>query len=235
MSEKRTVRNKNRSEKWHVGISPACSNACNQSRVAYLKNEFLLYVNDIPDHVITTAKMFADDTKVYNEINSIADCDTLQNDLNSLAVWSKLWLLEFNAEKCVVLRIKKALEYHYSLNGVYLQEVNDQKDLGIKVSNTLTPNKHIQEIVKKARQKIAMFFFFFFFFMTWHNWALTAETKKKSFRSCWRRSAQKAINLPTEVVGLTATHRWEMVFTLCLRWFLDQNFPGNTIPGGDFW
>ena len=68
--------------------------------------EFLLYVNDIPDYVSTTAKMFA---KVYSEIKTTADCDTLQKDLSALAVWSKLWLLEFNAEKCVVLRIKKAL------------------------------------------------------------------------------------------------------------------------------
>ena len=74
-------------------------------------NMFLLYVNDIPDYVSTTAKMIADDTKVYSEIKTTANCDTLQKDLNALAVWLKLWLLEFNAEKCVVLRIKKASEY----------------------------------------------------------------------------------------------------------------------------
>ena len=116
---------------------------------------FLLYVNDIPDYVSTTAKMFADDTKVYSKIN------TLQDDLNSLTVWFKLWLLEFNAEKCVVLRIKKSLDYHSSLNGVYLQEVEEQKDLGIKVCNILSPTKHIQDIAKKARQKIAMLRRFF--------------------------------------------------------------------------
>ena len=118
---------------------------------------FLLFVNDIPDSVATTAKMFADDTKLYHEISNIADCDTLQRDLNSLAAWSKIWLLDFNAEKCVVLRIRSALRYHYSLNGVYLQEVDSQKDLCVTVSNTLTPTKHIQDIVKKAHQKIAMF------------------------------------------------------------------------------
>ena len=60
---------------------------------------FLLYVNDIPDAVSSTAKMFADDTKLYHEIDNIGDCETLQQDLNSLSVWSKPWLLEFNAEK----------------------------------------------------------------------------------------------------------------------------------------
>ena len=119
---------------------------------------FLLYVNDIPDAISSSiAKMFADDTKVYNSIVTSADCDALQADLNALAAWSHLWLLEFNADKCVVLRIKAAVSYRYSLNGVYLQEVVDQKDLGITVSNNLTPTRHVQDIVKKAHRKIAMF------------------------------------------------------------------------------
>jgi hypothetical protein len=118
---------------------------------------FLLFVNDIPDMVSSTAKMFADDTKVYNTIMTKTYCDFLQHDLNALSAWSKLWLLEFNAAKCVVLRIRAALNYQYSLNGVFLQEVAIQKDLGITISNTLTPTIHIQEIAKKARQKIAMF------------------------------------------------------------------------------
>jgi hypothetical protein len=85
------------------------------------------------------------------------DCDSLQEDLNALSAWSKLWLLDFNAEKCVVLRIKAAIDYQYSLNGVYLKEVDSQKDLGITICNTLSPTKHINEIIKKAHQKIAMF------------------------------------------------------------------------------
>ena len=44
-----------------------------------------------------------------------------------------------------------------SLNGVYLQEVTSQKDLGITISNSLNQTKHVQELVKKANQKIAMF------------------------------------------------------------------------------
>ena len=47
---------------------------------------FLLYVNDLPDLVKATAKMFADDTKLYSNISTLADCEALQNDLNKLAV-----------------------------------------------------------------------------------------------------------------------------------------------------
>ena len=48
---------------------------------------FLLYVNDLPDSVKATAKMFADDTKLYLNVSTLADCEALQNDLNKLAVW----------------------------------------------------------------------------------------------------------------------------------------------------
>ena len=63
----------------------------------------LLYVNDIPSIVASTAKMFADDTKLYCPIQSREDCLKLQSDLNRLTVWSKNWLLKFNESKCVVL------------------------------------------------------------------------------------------------------------------------------------
>ena len=76
---------------------------------------FLLYVNDLPDTVTATAKMFADDTKVYRRIQTRSDCQELQNDLNRLAAWSKQWLLNFNATKCVALRIRNAVKYVYTL------------------------------------------------------------------------------------------------------------------------
>ena len=62
---------------------------------------FLLFVNDIPDMISSTAKMFADDTKLYCQIMTKADCDNLQSDLNALSAWSKLWLQEFNAQRSV--------------------------------------------------------------------------------------------------------------------------------------
>ena len=46
---------------------------------------FLLYVNGLPDSVKATAKMFADDTKLYSYISTLAGCEAL-HDLNKLAV-----------------------------------------------------------------------------------------------------------------------------------------------------
>jgi hypothetical protein len=38
---------------------------------------FLLYVNDLPDCVNSTAKLFADDTKLYREIIDPDDCQEI--------------------------------------------------------------------------------------------------------------------------------------------------------------
>ena len=64
---------------------------------------FLIYVNDIPDIITSTAKLFADDTKIYRQImeNSIA----LQIDLTTLDLWADRWQMKFNPTKCKVMRI----------------------------------------------------------------------------------------------------------------------------------
>ena len=117
---------------------------------------FLIYVNDMPEVVKSTAKMFADDTKVYKKIKVVDDCKVLQDDLNNLSVWSKKWLLNFNETKCVVLKIKHSILYMYTLNGHVLDQVSNQKDLGITISDTLKPNEHIANIVKRANQRTGL-------------------------------------------------------------------------------
>ena len=44
---------------------------------------FLFYINDIPDNITSTVRLFADDTIAYLTVSS--DNNTLQEDLNELA------------------------------------------------------------------------------------------------------------------------------------------------------
>ncbi len=117
---------------------------------------FLLFINDLPDVVHCTAKLFADDAKIYSDISNINDCLALQSDLDALSQWSKDWLINFNKEKCVVLRIRKAIEFDYFIENHKLSEVSVQTDLGIIVSNDLKPSTHIDHITKKANQRLGM-------------------------------------------------------------------------------
>ena len=106
---------------------------------------FLLFVNDLPNVAQSKAKLFADNTKAYKETSNKEECDRSEQDLNKFSAWSKLWLINFNALKCVVLRIKEAIKYIYTLDGVQLESVVDQKDLGVNISNSLKPKTHIEK------------------------------------------------------------------------------------------
>ena len=58
---------------------------------------FLIFVNDLPTVVESTAKLFDDDTERYRAISDENDTRKLQQDLNRLAAWSKTWCMSFNA------------------------------------------------------------------------------------------------------------------------------------------
>ena len=57
---------------------------------------FLIYTNDLLDHVKSIIYMYADDTKVYREIDSDTDVHTLQEDLRIMSEWSNKWVLKFH-------------------------------------------------------------------------------------------------------------------------------------------
>ena len=64
---------------------------------------FVIYINDLPDNLKSECYMFADDTKVFKDINDIEDNKILQNDIQELENWSDKWLLRFHPDKCKVL------------------------------------------------------------------------------------------------------------------------------------
>ena len=77
---------------------------------------FILFINDLPDCLKSSVKIFADDLKL---IANLSDKTVIDNDLKSLEDWERKWLLEFNSEKCKVLHIDLNDNEHldYVLNG----------------------------------------------------------------------------------------------------------------------
>ena len=66
---------------------------------------FPIYVNDIPNIITPTTKLFADDTKIYRQINEMEDSIALKSDLTALDLWADRWQVKFNARKCEVMTI----------------------------------------------------------------------------------------------------------------------------------
>ena len=99
---------------------------------------FLVYINDMPEGINSTVRLFADDSLVYRVIRSKEDQTILQEDLHRLQEWERKWQMQFNAEKCEVLRItnkKNPTICNYSLHDEHLQTVKQAKYLGATISH----------------------------------------------------------------------------------------------------
>ena len=113
---------------------------------------FVIYINDMPDNILSDIYLFADDTKIFSNTANPANAKTLQEDLNRLQNWSDKWLLKFHPEKCKVLDIgiSNRLSYEYYLNDVRLEHSLDEKDLGVFIDNRLKFDTHITTKINKA-------------------------------------------------------------------------------------
>ena len=121
---------------------------------------FLVFVNDLPDSISTQSSvaMFADHTKRYRPVNKLADCKSLQNDLNKLVTWCNNSRMDLNQSKCGFLSITRSRQLiiaEYQFIDTSLKSlITLQKDLGIIISNDLKWNKQVHGTVLKANMML---------------------------------------------------------------------------------
>ena len=116
---------------------------------------FLIFINDLPENIRSSVRLFADDCVLYRNIKSPIDCQILQDDLNSLAQWETDWQMKFNVAKCHSMRMTRQLpenqiQFEYSLHQQRLEQVQSAKYLGITITDNLDWGQHVSEISCKA-------------------------------------------------------------------------------------
>ena len=129
---------------------------------------FVLFINDLPDKLLSQAYLFADDTKLF-KIHTPGivppEQDELDVDLQKLDQWSKDWLLKFNTQKCKQLMIHKPRQESYAktryLNNSQeiqtpLQRVYQEKDLGVTIDCHLNFQIQISNMVSKASRNMGL-------------------------------------------------------------------------------
>jgi hypothetical protein len=122
---------------------------------------FLLYENHLPNAVTSSnIATFADDTRIFETINSISDGAALQGDLSKLEEGSTNVNLELNVSKCKVMRVTRKhnkIIYPYTARSMYMlhdtiiESTGSERDLGILTSYSLTCRaKHVEYQCAKA-------------------------------------------------------------------------------------
>ena len=114
---------------------------------------FLLYVNDITNHIGNKTLSYADDIKIFSTIDSINDCLTLQRDLLNIAERCNANGLELNLRKCKIVsysRKKSKFLYDYSISDHIIERADSVKDLGVQFDKCLTFIDHIETITQSS-------------------------------------------------------------------------------------
>ena len=119
---------------------------------------FTIFINDLPDCVSGTCKVFADDTKIYNVTKNR---DQLQTDIDKMTEWTTTWNLYFNVDKCKVMHAwKKNPQYDYVMKTddkeIVMTKCTDEKDLGVVFDGQLRFDKHIHLFTAKANRMLGL-------------------------------------------------------------------------------
>ena len=127
---------------------------------------FVLFINDMYENINkdTNIALFADDTKIWRDIKSEADCEILQKDINTLTTWSRKNKMSFHPDKCKALIIHdnrsdfvKELPFahqYYNINGNTIEFSENEGDLGVIVSSNFRWDEQHDKILKKAHQML---------------------------------------------------------------------------------
>ena len=96
----------------------------------------LIYIHDLDYGIRNWILKFADDTKSFSRITDNMDVVKLQEDLSKMIRWSEEWQMLFNVGKCNVMHIGNCeLQRQYYMGNQKLEEVHQEKDLGVVISN----------------------------------------------------------------------------------------------------
>lgn len=128
---------------------------------------FLLYINDIADLFPgkINMKLFADDIKIYIEIEDYSECESFQRSIDTVLDWAKKWQLKLSIKKCHYMRVslrKSSTCATYLLSDVPLNPVASFVDLGVLVDCRLSFSGHINIIVAKAKRRASQILRCFF-------------------------------------------------------------------------
>ena len=125
---------------------------------------FLIYINDLPDNIQSTCKIFADDTSLFSHVfDKYKSQSELNNVLQIMSSWAFQWKMQFNPDPN-----KQAQEVYFSkksnnenslpvtFNNAKVVTCSTHKHLGLLLDKQLSFNEHIQSKMNKCYKMIGV-------------------------------------------------------------------------------
>jgi ribonuclease P/MRP protein subunit RPP40 len=116
-------------------------------------------INDIDEEITSKVSLFADDTRILRAVDTEADVEALQADLDRIYSWQEINNMEFNSKKFEVMRygrnqtLKESTLYLTPNWEDIIEEKESLRDLGVIVSNDASFSNHVEHVCSKVKQK----------------------------------------------------------------------------------
>ena len=125
---------------------------------------FLIYINDLPNRLKSSAKLFADDTSLFTIVKDKNEStNVLNNDLSLISKWASDWKMLFNPDpkkptQEVIFSRKKQSQSHptISLNNIHVERASYQRHLGIILDEKLNFKQHVDNVILKVDKGISV-------------------------------------------------------------------------------
>ena len=189
---------------------------------------FVLFINDLPTGLDpgTDIALYADDTKIWREIQTELDCEILDKDIGHLNSWAIRNKMNFHPDKCKVVSVANRpppllgilpfVRYVYSLGESLLDQVDCEKDLGLLINSTLNFSVYCEQRLSKGRQQLGMVRRYCYFVNdTNRRRALYLSLVRSQFEHCspvWRPTCN------------TMIQKFEAFQKSCVKWILFEEF-----------
>ena len=125
---------------------------------------FFIYINNLPDEITSSCKLFVDDTSLFKKIENKSYSNfQIDRDLETISKQAFLWKMLFNPDP-----VKQAIEsvFHkkkdkvvyppLKFNNNDVQSANSQKHLGLFLDSKLDFNEHVNNKMKTYNKSMGI-------------------------------------------------------------------------------
>ena len=124
--------------------------------IMYLRYCLFIIANIFPNP--RPVDLFADDTSILDIIdNPTSTANKMNRDLEAIRDWALRWRVTFNPDKTVAMvfstKVNKPIHPSLIFQGKILTQLCQHKHLGLTLSDNLSWNKHIDNLLTSASKK----------------------------------------------------------------------------------